>query len=45
MKLAYNKCEVDYCKKQASTMMRDKNDYFIAVCQSCAKQLKKRVRR
>ncbi len=45
MKLVYYKCEVDYCKKQASIMVRDKNDYFIAVCPKCAEQLKKSNRR
>ena len=47
MKLAYQKCEVDWCRKPAEVMARDKQDYFLAVCKACAKKLRKgqRVRK
>lgn len=41
MRLAYQKCEVEYCRKAAEVMARDKQDYFLAVCKSCAKKLRK----
>ena len=42
MKLAYQQCEADFCRKEAELMVRDKRDYFVAVCTKCAEQLKKR---
>jgi hypothetical protein len=41
MKLAYQQCEVDWCRKQAQVMARDKRDYFLSVCKDCAKKLRK----
>lgn len=41
MRLAYQKCEVDHCRKAAEVMARDKWDYFMAVCKDCSKKLKK----
>ncbi len=41
MKLAYQKCEIDWCRKPAEIMARDKRDYFLAVCKDCAKKLSK----
>jgi hypothetical protein len=45
MKLAYQKCEIDWCRNPSSVMMRDKNDYFIAVCPKCADEMKKTRRK
>ena len=41
MKLAYQQCETGHCRKEAELMVRDKRDYFVAVCTKCAEQLKK----
>ena len=41
MKLAYQQCAADFCRKEAERMVRDKRDYFGAVCTKCAEQLKK----
>jgi hypothetical protein len=43
MKLAYSRCEQSGCRGQGEFMVRDKNDYFILVCKSCANKKKKPV--
>ena len=45
MKLAYQKGEIDWCRNPSAVMMRDKNDYFIAVCPKCADEMKKTRRK
>lgn len=39
-RLQYQRCEQSGCLRQGITMVRDKNDYFIAVCKECAAKRK-----
>ena len=41
MRLAYQQCEVEWCRNPAEVMARDKQDYFLAVCKACSKKLRK----
>ena len=39
-RLAYQRCEQSGCRREGTVMVRDKNDYFIAVCKECSAKRK-----
>ncbi len=39
-RLAYQRCEQSGCRREGTVMVRDKNDYFIAVCKECSSKKK-----